>query len=89
MLDVNELMLSPVGIVFEPCEVAEVVVVDELLDDEHPARTKAPTATAPSKLIRRTPGDDRSLFVLCFNSMPDPFRLCPPPTDALGRGRCR
>jgi hypothetical protein len=72
--EVNELMLIPLGMVFEPGEVAEVVVVDELEDDEHPARTKAPIATAPNKLIRRTPGDDRSLFVLCFNSMPDPFR---------------
>jgi hypothetical protein len=51
MLTVKEVMLSPDGIVFEPLDVVDV---DDELDDEQPAATRAATAraTQPSRRER-------------------------------------
>jgi len=51
MSTVKELMVSPDGTVFEPLD---VVVVDDELDDEQPAATRAATArpTQPSRRER-------------------------------------
>jgi len=50
---VNELMLSPAGIVFEPCAAALAVVVVVLDEDPQPAATMATTTTGLTQPTRR------------------------------------
>jgi hypothetical protein len=90
MLTVNELMLSPDGMVFEPCATLEVDVLD---DDPQPEATRPTTAARLNKPTRRKPGAapwtrERGCrpSVLFSNCISDPFRRN---LSSLAPLRCR